>query len=117
MATQRPLLESVDRLEAVVDPLLDRAPSLTAHGALLRFVVRLGLAPRSMRASHLSPLREAGFSDREIHDVVIVVGCFSSMSRLADGLGVTAHPEDGGWAERLLGAERVAEHRLWAAAR
>lgn len=115
VANERPLPEAVSTLESIVDPLLEGAPSLSAHAALLRFVVRLTLAPRSMRATYLSPLRDAGYSDREIHDVVNVVCCFSYMNRLADGLGVTDHPEDGGWAERLLGAERVAAHRRWAA--
>lgn len=113
-ATAMPLHESVSALEREVERLLDRAPSLAGHGALLRFVVRLTLAPRTMNASHLSPLRAAGYSDREIHDVVGVVCCFSYMNRLADGLGVTAHPEKGGWAERLLGPARVAAHRRWA---
>jgi len=45
---------------------------------------------------------------------VHVVCCFSYMNRVADGLGVTAHPDDGGWAERLMGAERLATHRRWA---
>lgn len=49
-----------------------------------------------------------------LHDVVHVVCCFSYMNRLADGLGVTARPEAGSGAERLLGADRVAAHRRWA---
>ncbi len=124
-AAARPLAQAVAHVQQAIPGLLERAPSFAEDRPLLTVVAQLTLAPRGMRASALAPLREAGLSDREIHDVVNVVCCFSYMNRLADGLGVTAdyapdrppdHPEGpGSWAERLLGAARLAAHRGWAA--
>ena len=60
-----------------------------ADRAVLRFVLRLTLAPGSMTATEVSCLNEAGFDDRDVHDIVQVCACFSFMNRLADGTGVT----------------------------
>lgn len=113
-AGRRPLERGLQHVLTAIDRLLADAPSLVEHERLLHLVARLTLVPRSMRAVHLLPLRERGYSHRELHDVVHVVACFSYMNRLADGLGVTAHPEPDGWAERLLGRERTEAHRAWA---
>lgn len=114
-AAKLPLAEGLETVLSAIERLLDRAPSFLPHQALLRFSARLTLAPRTMQAAHLEPLREIGYSDLELHDAVNVVCCFSYMNRLADGLGVTAHPEPGDWAEKLLGVARVERHRRWAA--
>jgi len=111
----RPLQAGVDHVIESIDEALEAATSLAGHRSLLHYVARLALAPRLMRAEHLQPLRAEGYSEREIHDVANVVCCFSYMNRLADGLGVTTGTEPGGWAEQLLGADRVAAHRRWAA--
>lgn len=118
-ATTLPMAEGVRSIQYALGALLSAAPSFAGDETLLSLVVRLTLAPRTMRAHALHPLREAGYSDREIHDVVHVVCCFSYMNRLADGLGVTNDPVlgAGGWAERLMGAERVRQHVIWAAER
>lgn len=102
-----------------MDAALQVAPSFADDRAVLGITVRLTLGPRTMRAEHLAPLRAAGLTDREIHDVVQVVCCFSYMNRLADGLGVTADPAAGSWdfARRLMGEERVQAHLAWAAER
>jgi hypothetical protein len=81
----------------------------------MHFGLRLALAPRTMRASRLEPLRAEGWTDREIHDAVNVVACYSYMNRLADGLGVAVDSSD--WALRLLGQARLDAHRAWAEGR
>ncbi|MEO0601628.1 MAG: hypothetical protein AAF211_09335 [Myxococcota bacterium] len=112
-AAELPLRDGVSLVQARIDTALEGS-SLAEHRTLLHYVARLALAPRTMRAVHLAPLRADGYADRELHDVANVVCCFSYMNRLADGLGVTSDYPPGSWAEQLLGAERLAAHRAWA---
>ncbi|MEM6931917.1 MAG: hypothetical protein AAF602_33605 [Myxococcota bacterium] len=112
-AAELPLREGVALVQSHIDAALEGS-SLAEHRALLHYVARLALAPRTMRAEHLGPLRAEGYSDRELHDAANVVCCFSYMNRLADGLGVTSHYPPGSWAEQLMGTERLADHHAWA---
>lgn len=80
---------------------------------ILRYVIWLTLSPRSMTAAHLVPLRTAGLSDGQIHDVVQVVCCFSYMNRLADGLGVGLLEAREALALELFGEAALAAHRTW----
>lgn len=105
--------EGLDLIGEALDQALEGS-SLAGHRALLDVVVRLALAPRSMRAGRWEALRAQGYSDREIHDVVHVVACFSYMNRLADGLGVEAIADRDAWAVELLGETRLKAHRAWA---
>jgi len=115
-AAERSLAGAVAHVHDTLDTLLVRAPSFAEHRALIRFVTRLTLAPRQSREANIQELRAAGYSDREVHDVVNVACCFAYMNRLADGLGVTdPGSADGPWALELMGAERCAAHRAWAA--
>jgi len=82
--------------------------------AMLHFAAQTAWAPRGNRASHLAPLREAGFSDVEIHDITNVVCCFSYMNRLADSLGVTTAANEREWAEVLYGKGSFEKHLQWA---
>ncbi len=41
----------------------------------------------------MSKLREAGLSDRAIHDAAQVTAYFNYINRIADGLGVDPEPE------------------------
>ena len=66
-----------------------------------------------MRAHHLVPLRAVGMDDRQIHDVVHVVACFSYMNRLADGTGVTLTETGHAQAVALFGAEALEAHLAW----
>ena len=81
---------------------------------MLNFVAQTAWSPRSNRASHLQPLRTAGFSDLEIHDITHVTCCFSYMNRLADGLGVTTPTHQSEWAEKLFGSGSYEKHLQWA---
>ena len=59
-----------------------------ATGALLAFAERLTGRPAEITSSHIDDLRQAGFSDRAIHDAVQVISYFNYINRVADGLGV-----------------------------
>ena len=61
--------------------------------AMLAFADKLTRTPAAMRAEDVATLRDAGFDDRAIHDVVLVVGYFAFVNRVAEGLGVTLEPK------------------------
>ena len=58
--------------------------------AMLRFSVKLTGTPAAVNEADVEALRSAGFSDRDILDIVEVVGYYAYANRLADGLGVEA---------------------------
>ena len=55
---------------------------------MLRFAVKLTAAPGAMEDADVEALRSAGFSDRDILDIVEVVGYYAYANRVADGLGI-----------------------------
>ena len=60
--------------------------------AMLEFAERLTLNPGSITGEHVDALRDAGFSESEIYDIVLVT-CFRNfISRFYLGLGVEIHP-------------------------
>ncbi len=81
--------------------------------AIVAYVARLTLAPRSMRARRVQELRDVGLSDGEIHDVVQVCACFSFMNRLADGTGVTLTERREALARELFGEAVWEAHLAW----
>lgn len=64
------------------------APLTPADQALCAFAAKLTLDQHAMAPADLAVLREAGFSDRAIHDAVQVIGYFNYITRVADALGV-----------------------------
>jgi len=64
-----------------------------ADRAMLDFVAKLTLTPGRMVEQDLQPLRDQGFDDHAIHDIVQVTGLFAYYNRLADGLGIDLEPE------------------------
>jgi len=78
-----------------------RAPLSPADLAMLGFVDKLTRTPGEMLASDVEGLRQSGFDDRAIHDLVLVASYYAFVNRVADGLGVELEP---GWdAESFLG--------------
>jgi uncharacterized peroxidase-related enzyme len=67
-----------------------------AEGAMLAFVDKLTRTPQAMDQSDVAALREHGFDDRTIHDIVVVAAYYAFVNRVADGLGVMLEP---GWGE------------------
>jgi uncharacterized peroxidase-related enzyme len=56
---------------------------------MLSFALKLTNEPRNMEITDINKLREMGFSDRDILDIVEVTAYYAYVNRLADGLGVT----------------------------
>ena len=59
---------------------------------MLDFTVKLTLEPGQVEASDLETLRNHGFDDDAISDIVQVTALFGYYNRLADGLGVKREP-------------------------
>ena len=55
---------------------------------MVTFAVKLTKTPGAMTDTDVEALREAGFSDRDILDIVEVVGYYNYANRIADGLGI-----------------------------
>ncbi|GIV02422.1 MAG: hypothetical protein KatS3mg015_1252 [Fimbriimonadales bacterium] len=60
---------------------------------MLSFAAKLALTPAQIRQADVDELKNAGWSDRAISDIVQVVAYFSYINRVADGLGVDLEPE------------------------
>jgi len=56
--------------------------------AMLDFAIQLTKEPASLKKSDTEALREVGFDDVAIHDIVQVTAMFNYYNRLADGLGI-----------------------------
>ena len=78
-----------------------------AEFAMLEFAEKLTLAPSAMREADVQRLREVGWTDRDILDIVHVCAYFNFRVRVVDGLGL----ELGQWQfERArAGAQRAAK--------
>lgn len=62
--------------------------------ALLEYAENLTLTPSRTGAGGVRRLRDAGWSDRAIHDATQVVAYFNYINRIGDGLGVDPEPAD-----------------------
>ena len=59
---------------------------------MLTFAIKLTKTPGAMADADVDALRSAGFSDRDILDIVEVVGYYAYANRIADGLGIETEP-------------------------
>ena len=59
---------------------------------MLSYSEKLTIRPGEMTADDVAALRSAGFSDRDILDIVEVVAYYAYVNRIADGLGVGIEP-------------------------
>ena len=55
---------------------------------MLDYAVKLSLEPWNMEETDVQELRDTGFSNAGILDIVLVTGYYAYVKRLADGLGV-----------------------------
>lgn len=70
-----------------------RADLSPADRAMLDFAIKLTHTPAAMRREDIEILRQVGFDDVAIHDIVQVTALFNYYNRLADGLGIDPEPE------------------------
>ena len=59
-----------------------------AEYAMLEFAEKLTLTPSNMRETDVQKLRAAGWTDRDILDIVHVCAYFNFRVRVVDGLGL-----------------------------
>jgi len=59
-----------------------------AEYAMLEFAEKLTLTPSGMRESDVQRLRDTGWTDRDILDIVHVCAYFNFRVRVVDGLGL-----------------------------
>jgi uncharacterized protein YciW len=78
-----------------------------AEYAMLEFAEKLTLTPSNMRQADVQKLRDAGWSDRDVLDIVHVCAYFNFRVRVVDGLGL----EVADWQiqRARVGAERAAK--------
>ena len=81
-----------DELVAAVEQDWTTAPLSPKRAAMLTFAVKLTKTPGAMEDADVDALRSAGFSDRDILDIVEVVGYYAYANRIADGLGIEIEP-------------------------
>ena len=60
--------------------------------AMLRYAVRLTRTPGEVERSDVEAPRAAGWSDRDVLELVEVVGSYAYANRIADGLGIVLEP-------------------------
>ena len=59
-----------------------------ADRAMLDYSIKLTKTPESIDEVDVQSLRDVGFDDLAIHDLVCCVSYFAFVNRIADGLGV-----------------------------
>ncbi len=60
--------------------------------AMLTYAIKLNATPMAIAAADVQALRDAGFDERAVVDIVLIVAKYNFMNRLADGLGVAISP-------------------------
>ena len=60
--------------------------------AMLRFAELLTRTPGATCSADVDALRAAGFTDRDVLDIVDVTAYYAYANRIADGLGITLEP-------------------------
>lgn len=65
-----------------------RAALSEKRRAMLEFSVKLTLRPAAASDADVAALRQVGFSDRDVLDIVEVVAYYAYANRIADGLGI-----------------------------
>jgi uncharacterized peroxidase-related enzyme len=78
-----------DALVAQLKEDYQQAPLRVEDRILLDYVAKLTETPTAVAGSDLEALREVGFGDRAILDIVQITAYFAFVNRLSSGLGVT----------------------------
>lgn len=77
-----------DQLLASIEADWRAADLSPARRAMLDYAVKLTHTPGRMEQDDVTALRTAGFSDRDILDIVEVTAYYAYANRIADGLGI-----------------------------
>jgi uncharacterized peroxidase-related enzyme len=96
----------LDNPDLVDEVLTDREKATPKLRALLHIADQVRISGKSVRPTDVAAAREAGASDMEIHDTVLIAAAFSMMNRYVDGLGTFAPPDPAGYA---AAAKRISE--------
>ncbi|MBX5494188.1 MAG: peroxidase-related enzyme [Bryobacteraceae bacterium] len=88
-----------------VDP--ENAPIPEKLKALIAIAAQVQRGGKHVRPEHVLRARNAGASDQEIHDAVLIAAVFCMYNRYVDGLATMAPSDPNGYLER---AEPVAKH-------
>ena len=59
--------------------------------AMLDYAVKLTIAPSTVNEADVQTLRQQGFDDRDILDIVYVIFLYNFNDRMADASGIKAH--------------------------
>jgi uncharacterized peroxidase-related enzyme len=59
--------------------------------AMLDYAVKLTVAPSTANEADIQNLRDHGFNDRDILDIIYVICLYNFNDRLADATGITGH--------------------------
>ena len=78
---------------------LDTAPISAKLSGLLRVAAAVQRGGKNVRAEDVEAAREAGATDLEIHDVVLIAAAFCMFNRYVDGLATTVPGDPSGYAE------------------
>ena len=68
---------------------------------MLEFAEFLTVDPASVKQENVQVLRDEGWSDEDVVDIVHIVGLNNYLNRVADGLGIELQPGQEERAERL----------------
>lgn len=64
-----------------------------ADHEMLKYATKLTVRPAAVSDSDLQHLREVGFDDEGILEIVHITAYFNYINRVADGLGIDPEPE------------------------
>ena len=59
--------------------------------AMLDYAVKLTIAPSTVNEADVQTLRQQGFDDRDILDIIYVICLYNFNDRMADATGIKAH--------------------------
>jgi alkylhydroperoxidase family enzyme len=59
---------------------------------MIDFALKLTREPSSVKREDIDALKQRGFADDQVVDIVLITCTFNFMDRLADGLGVELDP-------------------------
>lgn len=85
----------------------DSAPVSAKLKSLLRIAAKVQKDGRTVRAEDIAAAHEAGASDTEIHDTVLIAAAFCMFNRYVDGLAAMTPDDPAAYAEN---AERIVNH-------